>query len=142
MRVVRQRPPSPTALRVIEAFHAHPAATSGGLADMLGLDPAHVRKVLQREGLRLRAAPHRITGSTGGPDVRRHGREPYSPVAKVTQTKAEIVTPPSVSGDADTGPRVASSGPVAGCSHTMLAQVVGYMAQCASCRTWIRMPGR
>lgn len=81
--------------------------------------------------------------TTGGPDVNRAGKDKLPPVAKVTQTKAEIVTPPSVSGDADTGPRVTVSGPVAaGCAHTMMAQVVGYMAQCASCRAWIRVPGR
>lgn len=80
--------------------------------------------------------------TTGGPDVNRAGKVKLPPVAKVTQTKAEIVTPPSVSGDADTGLPVSAGGPDGGCGHVMLAQVVGYMAQCASCRAWIRVPGR
>lgn len=80
--------------------------------------------------------------TTGGRHVKAHGREQYSPVAKVTQTEAEIVTPPSVSGDTDTGLPVSAGGPAGGCAHIMMAQVVGYMAQCASCRAWIRVPGR
>ena len=80
--------------------------------------------------------------TTGGPDVNRAGKDTLPPDVKITPL-TEGNTAASVSGDADTGPRVTVSGPVAaGCSHMMLAQVVGYMAQCATCRRWIRVPGR